>query len=308
MQPPGQHTIAVCTLEDLFTACFVIIDDLYRLFAPPEVKQRPGPPPNLSDAEVITIAVVGELFGMEVEGRWYSLVQQHYRGLFPGLNERSRFNRRRRDLWQVTNHLRSHLMETLVSPHHPWRILDSFPLVVANWGRRSRVRVAREEGGFGRAHAKQQPFFGYRVHLLITLEGIVANFVLAPANLHDSTVAPEAFEGMEELIALGDKAYYSVPLETELAQHRIRLVALRRRDARRPLPQELAKVVRSARQLVETVGSQLAQVFHIEHNLAKSTWGIKARLSNKLLGHTVGCYLNHLMGRPLLHMAGLVYH
>jgi len=308
MQPQRQDIMVIGTLEDLFTACFVVIDDLYRQFAPKEVVQRPGPPPSLSDAEVITVALVGELFGMEVEGRWYSLVQQHYRGLFPGLNERSRFNRRRRNLWQVSNWLRQRLMETLVDPNDPWRILDSFPLVVANWGRRSRVRVAREEGGFGKSHAKEFRFFGYRVHLLISLEGVVTNFVLAPANPHDSTVAPEVFEGMEGLIGLGDKAYASLPLETELAQHQIQLLALRRKDSRRPLPEALAKLVRSTRQLVETVGSQLSQVFHMEHNLAKSTWGIKTRLIDKLLAHTMGCYLNHLLGRPLLHMAGLVYH
>lgn len=308
MQPQSQHITVIGSLEDLLTASFVVIDDLYRLLAPKEVTRRPGPPPSLSDSEVITIAAVGELFGMGVEGRWYSLVCQHYSHLFPGLNERSRFNRRRRDLWQVTNLLRSRLMKALVSPHDPWRILDSFPLVVANWGRRSRVKVAREEGGFGKAHAKQVRFFGYRVHLLINLEGVVVNFVLAPANAHDITVAPEVLEGEKGVTALGDKGYVSLPLETELAQHQVRLLALTRENSKHPLPKELAKLIRSARQLIETVGSQLTQVFHIEHNLAKSTWGIKTRLVDKLLAHTVGCYLNHLLGRPLLHMAGLVYH
>jgi hypothetical protein len=308
MQPQRQDIIAIGSLEDLFTACFVVIDDLYGQFTPREVMQRPGPPPSLTDAEVITIALVGELFGMEVEGRWYSLVWQHYQRLFPGLNERSRFNRRRRNLWQVSNLLRQRLMETLVDPNDPWRILDSFPLVVANWGRRSRVSLARGEGGFGKAYAKQCRFFGYRVHLLIRLQGVVTNLVLAPANAHDSTVAPEIFQGMEGLIGLGDKAYAGLPLQTELAQHQIQLLALRRKDSRKPLPQALAKLVRRARQLIETVGSQLTQVFHLEHNLAKSTWGIKTRLIDKLLAHSMGCSLNHLLGRPLLHMAGLVYH
>jgi len=308
MQPPSQDIILIGTLEDLFSACFVIIDDLYQEVAPKEVRQRPGPAPSLSDAEVITIAVVGELFGMEVEARWHALVCQQYQHLFPGLNERSRFNRRRRDLWQVSNRLRRSLVGALTDPQDPWRILDSFPLVVANWGRRSRVQVARAEGGFGRAYAKGQRFFGYRVHLLITLEGVVTNFVLAPANALDSTLAPEVLEGMEGVIALGDKAYGGLPLETDLAQHQVRLLALRRKSWRHPLPEKLAKLIRSARQLIETVGSQLTQVFHLEHNLAKSTWGIRSRLADKLLAHTVGCYLNHLLGRPLLHMAGLVYH
>ena len=61
MQPHSQDIIVIGTLEDLFTACFVVIDDLYQRSDPNEIKQRPGPPPSLSDAEVITIALVGEL-------------------------------------------------------------------------------------------------------------------------------------------------------------------------------------------------------------------------------------------------------
>lgn len=36
---------------------------------------------RLSDSEVITIATIGELIGMEMEARWYSLVAQPCRGL-----------------------------------------------------------------------------------------------------------------------------------------------------------------------------------------------------------------------------------
>jgi hypothetical protein len=307
MQPQSQNIIAIGSVEDLFTACFVVIDDLYRQWAPREVMQRPGPAPSLSDAEVITIAVVGELFGLDVEARWYALVQQQFKALFPGVNERSRFNRRRRDLWQVSNWLRHWLMVSLTDPNDPWRIIDSFPLVVANWGRRSRVRLAREEGGFGRAHAKEFRFFGYRVHLLITLAGVVTNFVLAPANATDTALAPEVVDGVGGLRLVGDKAYSSPPLMAELTANGIDPVVLRNRRWWPPLPQEVSRVIKSARQTIETVGSQMTQVFHLERNLARSTWGIKTRLIQKLLAHTVGCHLNRLMARPFLQMAGLVY-
>lgn len=307
MQPRSQHITVIGTLEDLFTACYTIIDDLYRQIVPKEVTTRPGPKPFLSDAEVITISVVGELFGMDVEARWYSLVSQQFRRLFPGLNERSRFNRRRRALWWVSNLLRHSLVKALENPNDPWRIIDSFPLVVAGWGRRSRARVARAEGGFGIAHAKGLRFFGFRVHLLITLDGLITNFVLAPANAHDTTLAPEVLEGTTQVAVLGDKAYGNDPLSEELARHDSRLVALRRKGWSNAPPEGLAKLISSVRQLIETVGSQLAQVFPLERNLAKDLWGIKTRVIGKLLAHTIGCFINRLMGRPSLHMASFVY-
>lgn len=307
MQPRSQHITVIGNLEDLFSACYTIIDDLYGQRAPKEVTSRPGPKPSLSDSEVITISAVGELFGMDVEARWYSLVSQQFRHLFPGLNERSRFNRRRRDLWWVTNLLRDSLVEALENPYDPWRVIDSFPLVIAGWGRRSRARVARAEGGFGIAHAKALRFFGFRVHLLITLDGVITNFALAPANAHDTTLAPEVLEGASQVLVLGDKAYGNDVLARELARHNSRLVALRRKGYPNPPPERLAKLISSVRQLVETVGSQLHQVFHLERNLAKGTWGIKTRVIGKLLAHALGCFVNRLMGRPTLQMSSFVY-
>jgi hypothetical protein len=307
MQPQSQNIIAIGSVEDLFTACFVVIDDLYRQWAPREVTQRPGPAPSLSDAEVITIAVVGELFGLDVEARWYALVQHQFKALFPGVNQRSRFNRRRRDLWQVTHLLRYRLVEQMTNSYDPWRIIDSFPLVVANWGRRSRVRLARDEGGFGRAHAKEFRFFGYRVHLLITLNGLITNFVLAPANYTDTAMAPEVVEGIEGIYLIGDKAYSSPPLMRQLAEQDIAVAALRNRKWWPELPGQTAQLIKSIRQTIETVGSQLTQVFHIERTLAKSTWGIKTRLMDKLLAHSLGYFLNGMMDRPPLRMAALIY-
>ena len=195
MQPQFKDSIKITTLEDLFIVCFVTIDDLYQMFVSDKVKHRPGLSPSLSDSEVITIAIVGELFGMDVEIRWYTFVKQFYHHFFPHLNERSRFNRRRRDLSKVINLLRARLSETLLDPNDPWRIIDSFPVVIANWGRRSRVRVARDKGGFGIVASKQVHFFGFRLHLLTTLKGLVDTFVLAPANASDITLAPEVLEG-----------------------------------------------------------------------------------------------------------------
>ena len=40
-------------------------------------------------------------------------------------------------------------------------------------------------------YSKQLRFFGYRMHLLTTLEGLIVNFVLALANASDITVDSE---------------------------------------------------------------------------------------------------------------------
>ncbi len=63
--------------------------------------ERPGPAPRLSDSELVTIALYQALLGEAREDHFFRLHQASLRTFFPGLNERSRYHRRKRDLWSV---------------------------------------------------------------------------------------------------------------------------------------------------------------------------------------------------------------
>src|SRR5436853_5301627 len=81
---------------------YTIVDDAMKGSAViQEILNRPGPAPSLSDSEVVTIALYQELIGEPREDHFFRLHQAALRAYFPGLNERSRYNRRKRDLWSV---------------------------------------------------------------------------------------------------------------------------------------------------------------------------------------------------------------
>ncbi|PZR96594.1 MAG: hypothetical protein DLM69_10660 [Candidatus Chloroheliales bacterium] len=74
------------------------------------------------------------------------------------------------------------------------------------------------------------------------------------------------------------------------------------------MPKPAAKRLNRARQIVETVNSQLAEQFHIERNDASSFRGLVARLYSKLTAHTLCFKLNRLLGNPdLLRIKELAY-
>ena len=107
-------TTLLATFEDFITTVFVMIDDLYRRYAPPEVaKRRHALDAKLSDSEIITVSLCGELAGIDSENAWYSFVKRNYQHLFPNLCSRSRFNRTRRALLQTTELLRQKLSSVL---------------------------------------------------------------------------------------------------------------------------------------------------------------------------------------------------
>ena len=86
----------------VLTTIFTIVDDTMKGSAMiQQALERPGPTPRLSDSEVVTIALYQELIGEPREDHFFRLHQASLRTFFPGLNERSRYNRRKRDLWSV---------------------------------------------------------------------------------------------------------------------------------------------------------------------------------------------------------------
>src|SRR4051812_38431206 len=77
-------------LNTLLTALYVRIDDHLR------TRVRPGRPPRLTDAELLTLAVAQALLGVRSEARWLRLVPAALPGAFPYLPGQSGYNKRLR--------------------------------------------------------------------------------------------------------------------------------------------------------------------------------------------------------------------
>ena len=84
-------------LDTLTTALYVTIDDALAA-GPSLLPARPavGIAPGLSDAELVTLAVLQALLGFTSEARWLRYARQHLRALFPYLPQRPAYNKRLR--------------------------------------------------------------------------------------------------------------------------------------------------------------------------------------------------------------------
>ncbi len=152
---------------------------------------------------------------------------------------------------------------------------------------------------FGKVSSKKETIYGYKLHLLVTLGGVILDFHLAPANAADLNVGVELLSEHTNLTVLGDKAYISAALAAELWQEqRIRLLAPPRRNQKEQLPAEVVQTWNGARQISETVNGQLTEQFGVESKHAHTFWGLCTRLFTKLTAHTLCIYLNRLLGNP----------
>ena len=289
----------IADFEDFCLWMYVAVDDLWcRL--PPAYKRGSGPAPVCSDSELLTLALVGECRGWTTEGVLLRQWAAHA-GLFPVLPERSRFNRRRRGLRQALNAIRQAVLAVLDVAQDRQCAIDSLPVPVLAFHLVPGAAVAggwRAAGAdFGKVPTKKQTIFGYKLHLLVTLGGVIRDFALAPASASDVAVGAGLLREQADLVVLGDKAYISAPLADELrAERAVALLTVPRRNQRRQLPAAVARRRNAARQIVETVNDQLTAQFGIAAHRAHTFGGLCARLHTKLAAHTLCLDLNRLLG------------
>lgn len=290
---------------------YVVVDEVWRQL-PAWYKPSRGPVPGCSDSELIAMALVGECRGWAQETTLLRCWRERP-DLFPVVPERSRFNRRRRDLAEAINAVRQGFLALLDLAQDRQCAIDSLPVPVLRFHLVPSAAGAgnwRAEGAdFGKVPSKQQTIFGYKLHLLVTLGGVIRDVALAPASASDVTVGADLLRGHADLTVLGDKAYISAPLADELrAECAVALLTVPRRNQRHQLPATVARRLNAARQIVETVNDQLTAQFGLAAHHAHTFRGLCARLQTKLAAHTLCLYLNRLLGQTdWLHIKALAF-
>lgn len=296
------------SFDDFCLYVYVIVDDVMHQIAP--LLKRRGPAPACSDSELITLALVGECRGWDLETDLLSCWGEHT-DLFPTIPTQSRFNRRRRNLMWAINLIRQTVVQGLDVSQDGQCAIDSLPIPVVQFHLVPGSTGDWQAYGatYGKVSSKKVTIFGYKLHLLITLGGVILDFELAPANAGDLAVGAELLAQHTDLTVYGDKGYISAEVAAELLRtNRLRLLTLPRSNQKIQVPAPVRKTFNAVRQIIETVNGQLTEQFHIEHNHAHTFWGLCARLYTKLTAHTLCIFINRLLGKPdFLQIKGLAF-
>ena len=185
----------------------------------------------------------------------------------------------------VINQIRRMLLAQTALSLDPQCVIDSVPIPVGQFHLAPSVRGGWPTYGpdFDKIPAKKETIFGYKLHLLVTLGGLILDFELTPASVPDLTIGSELLAQHSHRVVIGDKAYISAEIAADLWQHNcIRLHTLPRRNQKRQLPKPVRRLFNSLRHIIETVNAKMFAQFHIETNHAQFFWGLSARLYTKL--------------------------
>lgn len=283
---------------DLLTETFCWVDDEIKGL---KLRAR-GPAPVLKDSEVLTMELVGEGLGLDQDRALVRFFRQYHLAEFPALAHlhRTTFVRQAANLWWVALQLHRRLSQLVVGREQFW-LLDSVGVPVCHLARADRCRRFAGLAHIGREREKSGFFYGFRVHLRTSAQGVIAQVGLAPAQVSDLAMTEELL-GPDPGLALGDRNYWSPGRRQALALRGWQLEAPFRHWREDPTPHR-SRAMAAIRERIETTIGQLVERFHLKRTWARDLWHLTHRVIRKVLGHTWAVWLNLHAGVPPLELA-----
>lgn len=236
--------------------------------------------PVFTDAEVLTIAMMQGYFQTPTLKRVYLLVRANDPRAFPHCCSYqqwlARLNRLAPQLGAWIDAIAQAAANNL-----PFSFIDSEPIPVCQPIRHRRVVVLREDGAYFGKSSKGW-FFGFKLHVVVTTDGLIVNALLTPGNWHDRDAVTALLQNLATgTVCLGDRGYRSRPLQADIWENE-GIVLLTRADA---APHHQALLC-SIRERVETTFRQLWDRFATRF-AARSWSGLWTSLLVKILDHSL---------------------
>jgi len=253
--------------------------------------------PRLSDKELIALNLAAESLGIDSERYLFKRLPSDLSGKI----ERSVYNRRKRHLSFKIKELQKTISSKII-PCESYHIIDSMPLEVCKLSRAYRVKSRQTDPetapDYGYCAAQKTHYFGYKIHAVCTVQGIVRDFALSPASTHDIHYLDEVKEHFEQCILIGDKGYLNEAKQQDLFDTKaIELVTPMRKNQKNF--KHFPSVLRKARKRIETLFSQLCDQFMIRRNYAKTFEGFSTRILSKITALTLIQWHNSKKGHLL---------
>jgi hypothetical protein len=285
-------------LDTLLTALYVKVDDEL------EASRWMGRPPQLTDAELVILAVAQALLGFHSETRWLRYAHTHLAAMFPYLPQQSGYNKRlKAALPLVKKAIRMLAVDTDFWFDNHW-IVDSTPVACGM----SRPTAKRSEmvgwAGYGYCASHSRFFWGLRLYLVCTPVGMPILWALANPKMDEREVLQSMLDveaglvtDRPGLLLISDKGFASKEFENDLAMRGIELL---RPSFKREKKRKGERLLKSVRQLIESVNDTLKGQLGLEQHGGRTREGAAVRVAQRILAMAATIWHNHKTGAPIM--------
>jgi hypothetical protein len=285
-------------LDALVTALYVWLDDLL-----PE-RSGPGAPPKLSDAELIALAVAQVFLDCPNDRRFLAFARWRLGHLFPYLPKQPGYNKRvRAAAPQILAAINAIAFDSDAFCDR-LLLLDSTPVPCGQSRETARRSALAGHAAYGYCRSHSRFFWGFRLFLLCSPDGMPIGFELAAANVPERRAAAEILErvSVDGRIVLADKGFAGREFEQLVADLGGQLIRPDRKDER-PRFGSLGGM----RQWIESVFQTLKEQLSLERHRARTLTGVVARVAQRMLALAAGLWHNEQIGEPGRHFTAYAH-
>ena len=162
--------------------------------------------PKLKNIELIALNLTAEYMSIDSENQLFRILPQKLSQRIT----RTVYNRRKRGLFHQIENLRQKLAKAF-NEFEDTYIVDSMPLPVAKIARAKRSTICQENEetapNMGYCPSQKVNYYGYKLHAVCSIRGIVSHFDLTKASVHDVNYLKDVKHNCKNCTIIADKGY-----------------------------------------------------------------------------------------------------
>jgi hypothetical protein len=181
---------------------------------------RRGPVPKFSDLEVVALSLTAETESIDSEKWLFDYKLQEYKDSIPNLISRRQFNDRRKKTSGLCEELRKRIAMEMDGGEEQF-FVDSKPIEVCRVARGKRCKMGRagnfsQAPDFGFCASQNTYYFGYKLHALCGLSGVIHSYDLSKASVADLHYMKDVKHTYHDCSIYGDKGYIGADVQLDL--------------------------------------------------------------------------------------------
>jgi Transposase DDE domain len=292
----------IADLDTLLTALYVELTDRIIPSRGP-ARRGPGKPPEVTDAELVCLAVAQVLLRFDGERHWLRAAPKLIGHLFPRLLRQSEYNDRLKAAAPLMEAALRWLAEATPGSAEMLRLMDATPVPCGQSAVTAKRSGLYGWAGYGYCPSHSRWYWGAKLLIICTCDGTITGFGLANPKLFGER--EEARQMLRDQPAnrpapgtavVTDKGLSGEETEAFFASDELGLTLIRpaRKDEKQPryFPNWL-------RQRVEAIIWTLKNQLGLEHHGGRVPAGLWARLVQRLLALNACIWHNWMIGAPV---------
>jgi hypothetical protein len=281
--------MASITFSDLLTTIFVLVDDWYQIHGIQYLAGKPGPKPEFTDSEVMTLMLAMDYLPFPSETQFIAYIRANYLSLFPKLVDQSQFNRRARALRLFVEALRRYWLAQRGILSQARYLLDTKPVPVMGYKRSKKNSDFAGSADYGVCVSRNLKYFGYKLVTLTTFHGLPVVYDLVPANSDERLAAETVVAYLRGCHIFGDKGFLGANWQADIyGQTGNQIWTPKRANQFLQNPKAFDHWLNSIRERIEGVFHEIQNTGrNIERLLAKTILGLCTRVITKMASHAL---------------------